>query len=92
MKRKRSEIRDHFKTFHVFQGIGAPELKYTFQKAQRQFQKMNSNVSFIYLSTNQIEKEGWTIKDLIDWLQQFDFHIILSHIHQGKLHLIMHIN
>jgi len=57
---------DQLKTFHIFQGIRAPELKYTFQKSQRMFQRINKNVSFIYINTEKIKKNGWTPKDLID--------------------------
>ena len=84
MKRQKLNIIVERKTFHVFQGIDRPELKMTFTRAVRDFEKIKANVSFIYVSTGFILKNKWTPKDLVDWLLHCDYHIILSHIHQGK--------
>ena len=81
MKRK---PHDHLETFHVFQGIKAPELKYTFQKSQRIFQRIEKNVSFIYINTEQIEKNCWIAKNMIDLFLVGNYHIIISRIHQGN--------
>ena len=87
IKQMKRKPHDHLATFHVFQGIKSPELKYTFQKSQKMFERIEKNVSFIYINTEQIKKNCWTPKDLIDWLLEGDYHIILSHIHQGMLQL-----
>ena len=82
MKRKLVEII----TFHVFKGVKDCELGMPFNVALREIQSIKT-VEVLYVDTDDVKRKKWTPADLVQWLVQCDYHIILSHIHQGKLNV-----